>query len=147
LLIAPQVLGAVLAPWVGFHSEKKGRRPLLLIGFSLEPLRALLLVLTAAYPALVVAQGLSGVTGAIIGVLTVIVVADLTANTGRFNLSIGVIGALSGVAASMSTSASGFVFQALGPRLGYLPLAAVAAAATAMLWWFLSETKPNTYED
>ena len=66
-------------------------RPLLLIGFALEPVRGLLLATTAAYPALMLAQVLSGVTGAVIGVLTVIVVADLTAGTGRFNLAIGVL--------------------------------------------------------
>jgi MFS family permease len=147
LIIVPQIVVAILAPWVGFHSEKRGRRPLLLIGFALEPVRAFLLAATGAYPALVVAQGLSGVTGAIIGVLTVIVITDLTANTGRFNLALGVLGALSGIAASISTSATGFAFEALGPRLGYLPLAVVAAAATALLWMFLSETKPHKYED
>jgi MFS family permease len=147
LIIVPQVVVAILAPWVGFHSEKTGRRPLLLIGFGLEPVRALLLAATASYPALVVGQGLSGVTGAMIGVLTVIVVADLTANTGRFNFAVGVLGALGSIAASISTSVTGFVFEALGPRLGYLPLAVVATAATVLLWMFLSETKPQKYED
>ena len=42
---------------------------------------------------------------------------------------------------------TGFIFQALGPRFGYLPLAAVAIAATALLWVFLTETKPAKYED
>lgn len=147
LIVVPQVVVAILAPWVGFHSEKRGRRPLLLIGFALEPVRAVLLAFTASYPVLVIAQGLSGLTGAIIGVLTVIVITDLTAGTGRFNLAVGTVGALSSVAASVSTSATGFLFQALGPRIGYLPLAAVAAAATGLLWVFLSETKPEKYED
>jgi hypothetical protein len=40
LIVAPQIVVAVLAPWVGFHSEKRGRRPLLLIGFAMEPIRA-----------------------------------------------------------------------------------------------------------
>jgi MFS superfamily sulfate permease-like transporter len=77
----------------------------------------------------------------------VIVVADLTAGTGRFNLATGALGALSGIAASLSTIATGFIFQALGPHLGYVPLAAVAAVATLFLWMFLNETKPNKYED
>lgn len=147
LIIVPQIIVAIFAPWVGFHSEKRGRRPLLLVGFALEPIRAVLLACTAAYPALIVAQVLSGVTGAIIGVMTVIVIADLTAGTGRFNLAVGTVGALSGVAASVSTGGTGYVFQALGPRLGYLPLAAVAAAATGLVWVFLSETKPEKYEE
>ena len=147
LIVVPQVVVALLAPWVGFHSEKRGRRPLLLIGFVLKPVRGLLLAATAAYPVLVFAQVLSGVTGAVIGVLTVIVVTDLTAGTGRFNLAIGVLGALSGVGASISTTATGYLFQVLGPHFDYVPLAAVAALATAILWMFLTETKPEKYED
>jgi MFS family permease len=50
LIIVPQIVVAVLAPWVGFHSEKRGRRPLLLIGFGLEPIRAILLAFTSGYP-------------------------------------------------------------------------------------------------
>lgn len=147
LIIVPQVVVAILAPWVGFHSEKKGRRPLLLIGFGLEPVRALLLAFSSSYSVLVIGQGLSGVTGAIVGVMTVVVVTDLTADTGRFNLAVGIIGTLSAIAASVSTSATGFVFQAIGPRMGYLALALIAAAATALVWLFLSETKPAKYGD
>jgi MFS family permease len=120
---------------------------LLLIGFGLEPVRALVLAVTAAYPALLATQVLSGLTGATIGVLTTVVVTDLTAGTGRFNLAMGVLGTLSGIAAAISTGVTGYIFQALGPRLGYLPLAVVAAAATALLWVFLAETKPHKYED
>ncbi len=43
LIIVPQIVVAIFAPWVGYHSEKRGRKPLLLIGFAAEPLRAALL--------------------------------------------------------------------------------------------------------
>ena len=147
LIIVPQIIVAIFAPWVGYHSEKSGRKPLLLIGFGLEPIRALLLAFSSSYPLLLLGQSLSGITGAIIGVLTTVVVADLTAGTGRFNLAMGMLGALSGVAAALSTGLTGYIFQAIGPRLGYLPLAVVAAAATVLLWMFLSETKPHEYEE
>lgn len=147
LIIVPQVVVAILAPWVGFHAEKRGRRPLLLIGFGIEPIRALLLAVTANYTFLVIGQIMSGISGATIGVLTVLVITDLTANTGRFNLAVGVVGTMSGIAASVSVSATGFLFQAFGPKIGYLPLAAIAVAATALLWVLLSETKPAKYED
>jgi MFS family permease len=147
LIIVPQIIVAIFAPWVGYHSEKTGRKPLLLIGFGLEPIRALILAFSSSYPLLLLGQTLSGITGAIIGVLTTVVVTDLTAGTGRFNLAMGMLGALSGVAAALSTGVTGYIFQAIGPRLGYLPLAVVAAAATVLLWRFLSETKPHAYED
>lgn len=147
LIVAPQIVVALLAPWVGFHSEKRGRRPLLLIGFAMEPIRAAILAVTAYYPFLVAAQVLDGISGATVGVLTVIVLTDLTAGTGRFNLAIGAIGALNGIAAAISTSTTGFLFQHFGAHIGFVPLAVVGAAATALVWVFLAETKPEKYED
>jgi MFS family permease len=147
LIIVPQIVVAVLAPWVGYHSEQRGRRPLLLIGFGLEPARAALLAFTANYGLLVVAQLLNGMTGAIIGVLTILVITDLTAGTGRFNLAQGAVGAMIGLAASLSTLATGYFFQGFGKVSGFIAIAVVASAATAVLWVFLSETKPAGYDD
>jgi MFS family permease len=147
LIIVPQIVVAILAPWVGYHSEKKGRRPLLLIGFALEPVRAALLAFTNGYAFLVLGQLLNGISGATITVLTVLVITDLTTGTGRFNLAQGAVGAAMGIAASASTIATGFFFQGFGSVSGFLAIAAIAGAATAMLWVFLSETKPEHYLD
>jgi len=147
LIIVPQIMVACLAPWVGYHSERKGRRPLLLAGFGVEPLRALLLALTTDYWIVLAGQVLNGVTAAIIGVMTVLVITDLTAGTGRFNLAGGTVAALGGIAASLSTLMSGFVFQAFGQAIGFLTLAAAGAVATLLLWAFLAETKPAKYDD
>ena len=146
LIIVPQIVVAVFAPWVGYHSEKRGRKPLLLIGFAAEPLRAALLAFTSNYAFLVVAQLLSGVSGAVIGVLTVLVIADLTAGTGRFNLAQGAVGAAIGVAASISTLVTGMLFQGIGRSGGFVAIAAVAGAATALIWMFITETKPAEYD-
>jgi MFS family permease len=145
LIIIPQIVVAILAPWVGYHSEKRGRRPLLLIGFAIEPLRAALLAFSNDYAFLVIGQLLSGLTGAVIGVMTVLVVTDLTAGTGRFNLAQGTVGAMSGIAASISTLATGFLFQGIGMTGGFLAITAVAATATALIAVFVSETKPSDY--
>jgi MFS family permease len=147
LIIVPQIMVACLAPWVGYHSERKGRRPLLLLGFGAEPLRAALLVLSTDYWVVLAGQLLNGVSAAVIGVMTVLVITDLTAGTGRFNLAGGTVAALSGIAASLSTLISGFVFQHSGHAIGFLTLAAAGAAATLLVWAFLAETKPEKYED
>jgi hypothetical protein len=34
LIIVPQIIVALLAPWVGQQAEKRGRKPLLLVGFG-----------------------------------------------------------------------------------------------------------------
>jgi MFS family permease len=147
LIIVPQIVVAVFAPWVGYHSEQRGRKPLLLIGFGVEPIRAALLAFTSNYGFLIAAQLLNGVSGAVIGVLTTLVITDLTVGTGRFNLAQGAVGAVIGIAASLSTLATGYLFQGVGPAGGFIAIAAVAGAATALIWMFVSETKPGTYAD
>jgi MFS family permease len=147
LIAVPQVIVALAAPWVGYHSEKKGRKPLLLIGFAVEPIRAGLLAVTSWYPFLVAAQILDGISGAIITVLTVVVIVDLTAKTGRFNLARGFVGATLGVAASISTLGSGYLSQLFGPLTAFLTISGVAGAAAALIWIFVSETKVANYDD
>jgi len=79
-------------------------------------------------------------------VLSVIVVADLTAGTGRFNLAQGAVGALSGLAAAVSTLATGYLAKLLGVTAGYIAIAVCAFGAVALLWVFLTETKPEKYD-
>jgi MFS family permease len=147
LIAVPQIVVAVAAPWIGYHSEKRGRKPLLLIGFTVEPIRAGVLALTSWYPFLVAVQILDGVSGAIITVLTVLVIADLTAGTGRFNLARGFVGAMLGIAASISTLGTGYLLQFSGPLTAFLTVSAVAGAAALLIWIFVSETKPADYDD
>ena len=108
-------------------------------------LAAALLAFSNDYVFLVVGQLLSGITGAVIVVMTVLVVTDLTAGTGRFNLAQGTVGAMSGIAASISTLATGFLFQGIGTTSGFLVITGVAAAATVLIAVFVSETKPADY--
>ena len=84
LIIVPQIVVALLAPWVGYYSERFGRKPLLLVGLGAQALRAAVLALFDNYPAFVIAQLLDGISGAIIGVLTLLLIADITAGSGRF---------------------------------------------------------------
>jgi MFS family permease len=133
LLVVSQVLVAILSPWVGYHSEKWGRKPLLLLGFGLETARALLLASSSSIPVLLVAQILGGMSAAAVTVLTVLIITDMTAGTGRFNLVRGFIGTLVAIAASISTAASGFIFDALGQWQGFLSLVIVSAVATGLV--------------
>ena len=142
LIVVPQILVALLAPWAGQTADSWGRRPLLLLGLGVVPIRALAFAATTDPAPLVAVQALDGITGATLGVLTSLVIADITRGSGRFNLAQGVIGALSGIGASLSTSLSGFAVEAFGRAAGFLGVAAVALAAVAILWTFMPETKP-----
>ena len=91
---------------------------------------------------LVVIQLLDGLSGATLGVLTALVVADLTAGTGRFNLAQGLVGAAFGVGASLSTSVSGIVVEKFGYTAGVLSVSAVDLLSVVIVVAFMPETKP-----
>ena len=143
LIMVPQVIVAIMAPWTGRRANTWGRRPLLLVGFVALPIRALIFAWTTDPIVLIVAQLLDGVSATMVGVLTALIVADLTAGTGRFNLAQGFVGTISGVGASLSTTLSGLVAGSLGRAAGFLGIAAVAVAAVLLLWLLMPETKPS----
>jgi MFS family permease len=147
LIVVPQIVVALLSPWVGYYSEKWGRKPLLLLGFGLDIVRTLLFAFSANVPILLTAQLLGGISAAAVTVLTILVITDLTTGTGRFNLVRGAVGTLIAIAASISTTATGFLFEALSPWEGFLILAAASAIATALLWAAMPETIPAKYLD
>jgi MFS family permease len=142
LIVLPQIVVAALSPWVGREANHLGRRPLLLIGLGALPVRAVLFALIPAPQALLVFQVLDGVSGAVIGVLTALVIADLTNDTGRFNLAQGLIGTASGVGASLSTALFGVIAVNYGRTVVFLSIAASALAAVLILWFWMPETRP-----
>jgi MFS family permease len=147
LIVVPQIVVALLSPWVGYHSEKWGRKPLLLLGFGLEIGRVVLFAFSADASILLIAQVLGGISAAAVTVLTVLVITDLTTGTGRFNLVRGSVGTLLAIAASISTTATGFIFEGLSQWAGFLILAAISVVATALLWAAMPETTPAKYLD
>jgi MFS family permease len=84
----------------------------------------------------------SGLSGATLGVLTALIVADLTAGTGRFNLAQGLVGAASGVGATLSTSVSGIIVEKFGYTAGLLGVTAVGLLSVVIVVAFMPETKP-----
>jgi hypothetical protein len=111
-----------------------GGRPLLLIGFAALPIRALVFAWTTSPMVLIAAQILDWVSGTMLGVLTALVVADLTRGTGRFSLAQGFVGTMSGIGASFSTTLTGLVAGSFGRAAGFLSIAAVALVALLLLW-------------
>jgi MFS family permease len=144
LIILPQIVVALSAPWVGQLAQSWGRRPLLLIGFSALAVRALLFAVTVDPPLLICIQLLDGVSGSILGVLTALIVADLTNGTGRFNLAQGFVGTLAGIGASLSTAFFGLIVENFGNVIGFLGIAAAAMGAAFLTWSLMPETKPSS---
>jgi MFS family permease len=142
LIVFPQIVVALLAPWVGRTAVTWGRRPLLLLGLAVVPIRSGLFALTADPALLVIIQLLDGISGATLGVLTTLIIADLTNGTGRFNLAQGLAGTLSGVGASLSTLVEGIVTQRFGYMAGLLSVTGVGLMAVVIVLAFMPETKP-----
>ena len=142
LVVFPQIVVALLSPWVGRSAATWGRRPLLLLGLAVVPIRSGLFALTADPALLVIIQLLDGLTGATMGVLTTLIIADLTNGTGRFNLTQGIAGTFSGVGASLSTSITGIVAQRFGYTAGLLSVTGVGLMAVVIALVFMRETKP-----
>ena len=147
LIIGPQIIVALLAPWIGYWSELWGRKPLLLVGFATQALRALLFAFVTDPSFMIVIQLLDGITGAVVTVLTILIIADLTTGTGRFNLTQGVVGTLIGLAAAISTTVMGFIVQQFGDVAGFLTMAAGMGLGIVLLWTFLPESRPAKYDD
>jgi MFS family permease len=142
LIIVPQVVVALAAPWAGRQAQTWGRRPLLLIGFSALTIRALLFAVTDNPVLLVCIQLLDGVSGSSLGVLTALIVADVTKGTGRFNLAQGFVGTLAGIGAALSTTLFGLVVGYFGGATGFVCIAGVALSTVIIVWLWMPETKP-----
>jgi MFS family permease len=140
-VVTTQVVVTLLASWSGIKARQWGRKPLLLIAFGVLPVRGLLYTLTNAAPSLVAIQILDGIAAAIFGVVSVLVIADLTKGTGRFNLTLGAVTTAVGIGAALSQSIAGGIVHQWGYHAGFVFLAALAALAWIILWTAMPETR------
>ena len=140
-VVTTQFVITLIASWSGRKAGTWGRKPLLLIAFGVLPIRGVLYTLTSNTALLVAIQIMDGVGAGIFGVVSVLVIADLTRGTGRFNLTLGAITTAVGIGAALSQVIAGSIVHHVGFRAGFLFLAGVASAAFAILYFFMPETR------
>ena len=140
-VVTTQIVVTLLASWSGIKARQWGRKPLLLIAFGVLPIRGVLYTMANAAPSLVAIQVLDGIAAAIFGVMSVLVIADLTKGSGRFNLTLGAVTTAVGIGAALSQSIAGGIVHRFGYHAGFLFLAAVAAGAFILLWTAMPETR------
>ncbi len=141
-IVVPQIVVALLSPWVGRTAARLGRRRVLLLGWWALPLRGLMLaVLPGAWP-LVAGQAVSGLSAAVFGVMMPLLAADLTLGTAHFNLCMGILGLAMYLGAAVSTSLSGGIADAAGMQMAFLVLAGIGAAGAMAVWLLMPETQP-----
>jgi len=142
-IIAAQMIMLPIALMVGRTADRWGRKPLLLIGFGILPIRAVLYTFSNASAWLVGVQLLDGVGAGIWGAITPLVLADLMRGTGRYNVAQGGVATAQGVGASLSGLAAGVIVEHFGYSAAFLTSAAVAAIAFAALALAMPETARN----
>ncbi|WP_255352556.1 MFS transporter [Methylophilus sp. Leaf414] len=146
-IVAAQLVMVPMAMLVGAKADTWGRKPLLLAGFLILPLRGVLYILSDDPYWLVGVQLLDGIGAGIFGALFPIIVKDLTQGTGRFNVSLGALSTVFGLGAALSPGVAGLVLQEAGYNAAFLTLAAIATAAFALLLLAMPETKDFFEED
>lgn len=146
-VVTTQIVITLIASSAGRKAGTLGRKPLLLIAFGVLPIRGVLYTLTSNTVLLVTIQVLDGIGAGIFGVVSILVIADLTRGTGRFNLTLGAITTAVGIGAALSQVIAGSIVHHVGSRAGFLFLAAVASAAVAILYFFMPETRNTRMAD
>ncbi len=143
-IVIPQIITAALSPGVGRSSDRLGRRPIMLLGWSMLPLQGLLYASEFSPFLLPVCQMLAGVSAAVFGVTMALVAADLTRHSGRFNLALGSLGVAIAAGASVSTTLAGLTANWLGDGAAFLLLAFAGLAGVALLGLVMPETVERT---
>jgi MFS family permease len=139
-IIAAQMVMLPIALLVGRTADTWGRKPLLLIGFAVLPIRAMLYTFSDNSFWLIGVQVLDGIGAGIFGALTPLVIADIMRGTGRYNLAQGAIATVQGIGASLSGLAAGVVVDRYGYTVTFVTLGAIAAVALIVFAIGMQET-------
>jgi MFS family permease len=132
-IIAAQLIMLPIALLVGHTADRIGRKPILLIGFAILPVRAVLYTFSDNSAWLIAVQLLDGVGAGIFGAITPLLIADLMRGTGRYNVAQGAIATLQGIGAAASGLIAGIIVDHAGYTAAFLSAAAAASVAFLVL--------------
>ncbi len=141
-IVVPQIVVALMSPWVGARAAAVGRRPMLVLGWGMLALRGVIMAVVPDPWVVMAVQALSGVSGAVFGVLFPLIAADLTMKNRRLNLCMGMLGLAVYVGASLSTAMGGYIADLGGDQAAFLALALAGAAGTLACRYWMTETRP-----
>jgi MFS family permease len=141
-IVLPQIIVALASPAVGRFAERYGRRIVLMVGFSMLPLRCLVFAVTQNPALLVAAQVFDGIAGACFGIMVPLIVSDVAGGSGHFNLALGAVGFGIGIGGTLGTPAAGWMSDHFGMRPAFFVLLGIGALAVVTAW-SMAETRPS----
>jgi MFS family permease len=118
-----------------------GRKKMMMFAFILVPVRAVLFSIIHDPVLLTFFQILDGIGAGIFGVVSILMMADLSKGTGHFNLLQGVVYSSMGLGGAISSIYAGYVVKTWGYTLGFSCLATIGLFAFLFFWLFIKETK------
>jgi MFS family permease len=139
-IIIAQGVMALVASYSG-NAADNGRKKIMLIAFLLLPVRAILFAFIDNPYILTGIQILDGIGAGIFGVVSILMIADLSKGTGRFNLLQGCVYSAIGLAASVSSIVGGIIVKAAGYMVGFISLAGIAILGLIFFYSMVPETK------
>ncbi len=122
-------------------AAENGRKKVLLLAFLLLPVRAVLFAFINNPYWLTAIQLLDGIGAGIFGVLSIIMIADLSKGTGRFNLLQGVVYSAIGLGGSVSSIVAGIIVKDYGYPIGFASLAGIGVLGALFFLFVVPETK------
>ena len=119
----------------------------MLVCFAALPIRGVLYTLSPNPYFITSVQILDGLSAGIFGVVSILIIADLTKGSGHFNLANGILITAVGLGASLSNVAGGYIANMYSFRHAFLFLSATAALAFVICLLFMKETyKPDAQQ-
>ncbi|NHN83400.1 MFS transporter [Acetobacter musti] len=140
-IIVAQATMVPVAWIVGRAAKHWPRRLPLLLALALQPVRDLLIMWSARWPAMCVAEVLDGLSSGVILVLFYAVLSDLASAGGRRNLLIGTGLAVGTIGALLSNFGSGLVATHYGFNAAFLMLAGSGLLAFTLFLVAMPETR------
>jgi predicted MFS family arabinose efflux permease len=140
-IIIAQLVMIIMARVSGKLSENRKRKSIFMVSFIILPLRAILVSLTSDPIYLTITQLFDGIAGGIFGVMVIIIIADLTEGTGRFNFIQGVVTACIGIGTGASAYVTGQICNVFGYNNCFLVLAVLSILTLVFVLYYMPETK------
>jgi MFS family permease len=146
-IVAAQLIMLPIALVVGHRADQWGRKPILLVGFGILPIRALLYTFSDSAFWLIGVQLMDGIGAGIFGAITPLVIADLMRGTGRYNLAQGAVATMQGMGASSSGLVAGLIVDHLGYAPAFFGFGTAACIAFVTLFFAMPETAADQQSD